>query len=365
MASTSAKSGQDEETLPADITQNLKTLQFESALSDDEKQLLHLRERSHALTVAGCVHATFMARLLQEARQIRTQMKNPQKKAAKILSDNESRDPLKIGLLGCGRLGSQLAHCLLTYGGIHPKHLKISTRRPETLEYLQNKGVDCFHDNIKLVSNTHLVILAVLPSQLQVIAEEIKDHIPQASIVYSLVASFSPKRLKQLLLTTNIIHPVYTWAPEGQVKWDISCNVNTTLENPATVRRLCPLPECMKEGLIQTSDKLLELMIFAVLNLCTALQLTKVESLGVLHTVTFRDSDKDKLREEDFIRKTADTMGVFPRFDLVRIAQTNTSVHKRLSGSEHLKSALIDNFVASFDEYVQKKLASLRNQKKF
>ena len=60
-------------------------------------------------------------------------MKNPQKKAAKILQDSDSRDPLKVGILGCGRVGSQLAHCLLTYAGVAPKNLKISTRRPETL----------------------------------------------------------------------------------------------------------------------------------------------------------------------------------------------------------------------------------------
>lgn len=40
---------------------------------------------------------------------------------------------MKVGILGCGRLGSQLAHCLLTYGGVRPKDLKVSTRRPETL----------------------------------------------------------------------------------------------------------------------------------------------------------------------------------------------------------------------------------------
>lgn len=60
-------------------------------------------------------------------------MKSPQKMTAKILQDKDARDPLKVGIIGCGRLGSQLAHCLLTYGRVKPKDLRVSTRRPETL----------------------------------------------------------------------------------------------------------------------------------------------------------------------------------------------------------------------------------------
>lgn len=53
---------------PVDITDNLQTLQFESALSDDEKSILYLRIRSHALTVTACAQATYFASVLNEAR---------------------------------------------------------------------------------------------------------------------------------------------------------------------------------------------------------------------------------------------------------------------------------------------------------
>ena len=49
------------------------------------------------------------------------------------MQDREPKDPVKIGIMGCGRLGSQLAHCLLSYGSVKPKDIKVSTRRPETL----------------------------------------------------------------------------------------------------------------------------------------------------------------------------------------------------------------------------------------
>lgn len=82
-------------------------------------------------------------------------MKSPQKMTAKILQDKEARDPLKVGIIGCGRLGSQLAHCLLTYGRVNPKDMKVSTRRSETLGKkvlhktlfsIYNEGVSMVHE---------------------------------------------------------------------------------------------------------------------------------------------------------------------------------------------------------------------------
>ena len=51
-----------------DITTDLPSLQFESALSEEENELLVLRDRSHALTVSACAQATYFVSVLNEAR---------------------------------------------------------------------------------------------------------------------------------------------------------------------------------------------------------------------------------------------------------------------------------------------------------
>ena len=67
-------------------------------------------------------------------RQIYAQLRNPEsKKASKLLQELTPRDPLLVGIIGCGRLGSHLANSILTFGEINAEELKISTRRPETL----------------------------------------------------------------------------------------------------------------------------------------------------------------------------------------------------------------------------------------
>jgi hypothetical protein len=104
-----------------------------------------------------------------------------------------------------------------------------------------NKGVDCFHDNVKLVSISQLVFICVLPSHIHVVAEEIKTHIPTHTIMYSFVAAHSLQKLKQILLTNNILKPDLSWTTESeQNSWDCSENVNTALENPVTVEKTCP-----------------------------------------------------------------------------------------------------------------------------
>ena len=51
-----------------DITKDLPSLQFENALTDEEKSYLVLRARSHAITVSSCAQATYLAAILNEAR---------------------------------------------------------------------------------------------------------------------------------------------------------------------------------------------------------------------------------------------------------------------------------------------------------
>ena len=56
--------------ISGDITQNLKSLQFEYALNEDEKEFMILKQRSHALTVAACAQAVYFVSLLNEARYV-------------------------------------------------------------------------------------------------------------------------------------------------------------------------------------------------------------------------------------------------------------------------------------------------------
>ena len=67
-------------------------------------------------------------------RQAKEHLKNPKmRKSNRLLQESSDKDPVLIGIIGCGRLGTHLAHSLLTFGMVNTEDIKISTRRPETL----------------------------------------------------------------------------------------------------------------------------------------------------------------------------------------------------------------------------------------
>ena len=51
-----------------DITGNLISLKFESALTDEEKTHLNLRKRMHALTVSACAQAVYFTLVTNQIR---------------------------------------------------------------------------------------------------------------------------------------------------------------------------------------------------------------------------------------------------------------------------------------------------------
>ena len=52
----------------SDITDNLKSLQFEDALSEDEHNLIYIRKKSHALTATICAQIIYFVTVLNDAR---------------------------------------------------------------------------------------------------------------------------------------------------------------------------------------------------------------------------------------------------------------------------------------------------------
>lgn len=118
-----------------DITRNLPSLTFESALDEDELSMLYLRQQSHAHTTLVAASCSFFAYILNETRQIRADLArtSKQRRAIQLLTaDHLPKDPLKVGIIGCGRLGTHLANSLLEFGDVNVTDLLVSTRRPET-----------------------------------------------------------------------------------------------------------------------------------------------------------------------------------------------------------------------------------------
>ncbi|XP_041353400.1 NADP-dependent oxidoreductase domain-containing protein 1-like [Gigantopelta aegis] len=357
MASLSTRLNSKAKELP-DITLNLESLQFESALTSEQKKLLYLRVRSHAISVTLCAQASFFIDVYNEGRQLAIQLKNRQKRKARILKDLCERDPLFIGVLGCGHVGSQIVHCLLTYGRVEPDELAISTRRPETLEYFQNKGVECYFNNVKLVSSVHILFICVLPSQLPGVAEEIKDHLSPSTVVYCTASSIPLKKLKQMLQTTNILQPDFYWETgnNSNKDYDYNMKVGTALKNRDIVEQTNPFTNKVEDLVIVPAKHFGEALLHGFLNMLSDSGLTVEESLDILHCAMFCETEKqtvkDRLKMEDFFCGKIDQQEKFPKFSLFEILENGSPLSPRIKQSPELQESFSKRYWEVFEQYI-------------
>ena len=103
----------------------------------------------------------------------------------------------KIGIIGAGNLGCAIAKGFITHGKIAPSEIYLSRRRNGLLADKEKEGY-IVSDNLGLVKECDLVILAVLPGQAEEVVKEICDELGSASkILVSVVSAVSINELKE------------------------------------------------------------------------------------------------------------------------------------------------------------------------
>ncbi|CAI9567279.1 unnamed protein product [Staurois parvus] len=223
-----------------EIIVGLGSLQFEAGVSVQHQSLVKLKTRRQDLMTHTCAHSVFFCQLLLRTCASALNTENgsvsPHRQALQI-----SRG-FHVGIIGGGHLGKQLVRCLLDLTDIHADDISVSTRRPETLRDLQDRGVQCFYDNVKLVRGAHMVFLCCLPSQLSVVCAEIRGHLPEWCVVYSLVSAMPLPRVTGLLAHSNVIRPEYQCDPtEDGPQCHQYVSLTETLRDESLVRTTIPV----------------------------------------------------------------------------------------------------------------------------
>ncbi|XP_060117987.1 NADP-dependent oxidoreductase domain-containing protein 1 [Heteronotia binoei] len=333
-----------------DLILNLKIFEPDCGVEATEEHLLYLRKYDKGLTVNACAHAVFFCQLLDATK------KKPKIHENVPLYAQESKEvslrSLKIGIIGGGHIGKQLARVLLELGGFPGKNIQISTRRPETLLEFQALGVNCFYNNRKLVSWADVVFLCCLPSHLPYICSEIHKELNQSSIIYSLVTAIPLPRLKQLISSNAILRPHYTFTDSSSLTlWDMSRTVVEALKDPAVVQATCPLGPM---GAIAMKPKWLEAVFYAALNSYTCQDLSCTKALELLNKVCFPEDVATSSEEhkspsppqplfvcESFINEAfASSLtpdDTFPWFDLTTVQLNESPLNQLLATDASLQ----------------------------
>ncbi|KAM6171897.1 NADP-dependent oxidoreductase domain-containing protein 1 [Erethizon dorsatum] len=342
-----------------DIVEDLKSLQFEYEISEEDRSWLYLLGRSRGLLIEGCAHAVFFCKLLCNLRKSIHENQNSRSPSVESV-DLASTDyeKLKVGIIGGGNLGKQLTRALLQLVPIPAESLCISTRRPEDLTELQKLGIQCFYHNSYLVVWANVIFLCCLPSQLPHICLEIQNSLKKTCIVYSFVAATPLPRLKLLLNTTNILRPKYQCAKNFDNIWGANKEIAAALQDPVILRATCPYSPA---GGITLNIKWLEGVFYAVLNSCTASNIAHPQVLQLLNkvflSVHYKDCKTDQtscptFHLADFVNtvymKNMYQKRPFPWFDLTDVQLKETPFSQRLSSSTVLQDHLTHLYCASF-----------------
>uniref|UniRef100_U3J468 NADP-dependent oxidoreductase domain-containing protein 1 n=1 Tax=Anas platyrhynchos platyrhynchos TaxID=8840 RepID=U3J468_ANAPP len=200
---------------------------------EGEEGWLYLTRRHKGLAVNACAHALFFCRLLQHRAL-------PKEAVPTSLVGSHS---LKVGIIGGGHLGKQLARVLLALGRAPRPSIRISTRRPESLgKYLQEQGIACLYDSAQLAAWADVLFLCCLPSHLAAICSTVRTAIRKPCVVYSLVTAVPLPRLKQLLCYNAIVRPQYQCPGQEPTKeWGMKGTITAALQDLAVVQATCPL----------------------------------------------------------------------------------------------------------------------------
>ena len=109
-----------------------------------------------------------------------------------------------ITILGGGSIGSSLAKGLIDSGKYTPERITVTKRQTSTLNHLIKSGVNVINNNSLAVKNADVIILAVLPTQLNALLDEIKKSITPNQLIISVISGVTIDNIARKIPNTAI-----------------------------------------------------------------------------------------------------------------------------------------------------------------
>jgi pyrroline-5-carboxylate reductase len=106
----------------------------------------------------------------------------------------------KVAILGGGNIGLAIANGLYSSKLYPLKNIFITRRKVELLSSYAKKGFNVGSNNIHVVKNSNVIIIAVTPQQLNGLLNEIKEALnPKNHVIISIVSGATIKEIKNLI----------------------------------------------------------------------------------------------------------------------------------------------------------------------
>ena len=110
---------------------------------------------------------------------------------------------MKLGIIGCGNLGSALVKGILESEIETNGSVLISTRKQLVPEKLEGLNVEVL-PNIELAQKAEMIVLCVLPNQIDAVLHEIKSVLDSSKLIVSTVTGVEIEQIKNRLKNDNL-----------------------------------------------------------------------------------------------------------------------------------------------------------------
>ena len=168
-----------------------------------------------------------------------------------------------------------------------------------SLACFKKKNIRCYYDNAYIASSVNILFICVLPSQLQLVIDDIKTSVLDKCIIYNFVRAETPLHLKNLLgeisPKTNIIKPTYLVnlkINDGPINWNYSLNMIECLSSDDIIEATNPFVNS-EESILKTDAHFLSTMIYGFFNICHYLKLTQDQTIFAIKKFLFSSTKKN------------------------------------------------------------------------
>ena len=255
----------------------------------------------------------------------------------------------KIGIIGAGNIGMAIAKGMVSQKVISPSDLYLSRKRNGLLSGQKKEGFQVT-DNLSLVTECDIIILAVLPGQAREVILELKEAFQKGSkILVSVVSAVSIQELKEWSGNRmNVVRIMPNTAAEYGAS--MTCVAGEEEEAVAKVKKLFdPLGQTMiiKEQLMPSAT------ILAACGIAFFLRFIRAVSQGGIQ-IGFHAEEAGRIAAQTAMGAAKLLMKTenHPELEIDRVTTPMGCTISGLNEMEHfgLSSAMIKGIVKSYSE---------------
>lgn len=255
----------------------------------------------------------------------------------------------KVGIIGAGNIGCAIAKGLVNYSKMDPSYITLSRKKIDLLDDHKKLGFKV-SDNHKLVADSDIILLAVLPGQAEELVNELKAFLTTGNKI--LVSVVSAVTLKELEEWTGHDIPIVRIMPNTAAEFGASMTCIAG-DNEKAIEEIRDLFQPMGQTMIIKENLMPAATILAACGIAFFLRFIRAVSQGGIQ-IGFHAEEAGKIAAQtargaaELLMKT----NHHPETEIDRVTTPMGCTISGLNEMEHfgLSSAMIKGIVKSFSE---------------